>query len=910
MLALALFLTVSCGQEKGGQHYKVVVSCVDDPWHLEAVRSIERERYFYDSIELETRPVHTVEEQIADLDGLKTDEVDLLVISPITPWEVAPAIERIYDQGVPVILFDRKINSDKYSAFVSADNFVIGQQMGYYVESLLKDGGNVLLIRGNTSVTAEQERNDGFRAALSEDRLRNIIRLVAECIGDFGTAPARDAVMKTLQELPRGTRVDAVVAFNDNMAVGARQAFDSLHYQPVLPFILGVDALYGPGGGIDQVDRGNITASFIYPQGGKEIMELAAKILRGEPFDRYIPLQSTFVDKSNVRVVKIQREQMEQQQASIDQLNGVLSLNMARYADQRARTLRFAFFAVFFLLAASFLWYLYRRVLKSRRELDESNRSLRDLTRRLEEANQAKLNFFTNISHEFKTPLSLILNPLESLLDDKEVPAPERESIRMIQRNAGRLQDLINEILDYRRYENGALTTEYEAMDMDAFLRSINSLFSDVIRRKQVKFTYTATPDSYRMMLDKGKVEKIYFNLLSNAFKFVGDAGEVAVSTRLLALNGKRMVEISVFNSDSFIPEAELTEIFQRFYKIDSSRNESGTGIGLALAAAFTSVMQGEIFASSKEDVGTTFTFRLPFIPAEIPAGEDLSVAPAYTSPDLPWLASLPEEDYSMLNEVGDESLPGVLIIEDNADMRQYLKDVLGREYRVFLVEDGESGIRWAFRALPQIILCDIMMPGIKGYDVCRTLKKDARTKDIPIILLSACSVDEQIAEGYESGADAYIMKPFSAQILKVRMKKLIEKSEAIRKEQGNDWLVGNDKSLSRTQEQFLSDIKKYIEGRLPDNVNVQDMIDDFGMSKSKFYRKLGEITDYSPIDIANLIRIKAAMNLMLTRHKNISEAAAETGFSSTAYFSRVFSRYYKEPPTEWMKRNADASAG
>ena len=909
MLAFALFLTVACGQEKGGQRFKVVVSCVDDPWHLEAARSIERERYFYDGIELETRPVHTVEEQIADLDGLKTGEADLLIISPITPREVAPVIERIYDQGIPVILFDRRINSDKYSAFVSADNFVIGQQMGYYVESLLKDGGNVLLIRGNTSVTAEQERNDGFHAALSEDGLRDRIRLVAECIGDFGTAPARDAVIRTLQELPGGTRVDAVVAFNDNMAVGARQAFDSLRYQPVMPFILGVDALYGPGGGIDLVDRGNITASFIYPQGGKEIMELAAKILRGEPFERYIPLQSTFVDKTNVRVVKIQREQMEQQQASIDQLNGVLSLNMARYADQRARYLRLIFFAVFILLVAAFLLYLYRRVLKSRKELDKSNRNLRELTQKLEEANQAKLSFFTNISHEYKTPLSLIVSPMESLLEEKGLSAEGRESLLMMQRNTGRLQALINEILDFRKAESGRMTVNNEALDLDGFLREINAFFSDMIRRKQVKFTFEAEPGSYRVMTDKDKVEKIYFNLMSNAIKFVEEAGEIAVRLRMAEGESAQMVEVSVFNSDSFIPEAELKDIFQRFYKIDAPGNATGTGIGLALAAVLTDVLEGEIFASSKEGVGTTFTFRLPFFPAQAAPGTEGPALPSGLETGPAWEVAVPDQDYSLLDEVADKQLPMVLVIEDNADMRHYLKGILSRDYRVCLSENGEQGLQRAAQFLPKIILCDIMMPGVKGYEVCRTLKRDGRTRDIPVILLSACAMDEQVAQGYESGADAYIMKPFSAKVLKVRMRKLIEKAEATRKDTGTSWLVGNDKSTTSAQDAFLSDIKSYIEKNLAGDINIQDLINSLGMSKSKFYRKLGEITDYSPSDIINLIRIRLALNLMLTKNKNISEAAAATGFSSTSYFCRVFSKYYRESPGEWLKRNTSSAA-
>ena len=883
----------------------MVISCQGGYWYEEALREIAREHFFHPDIDIRVLTASGPDQQKADMESLQAKDMDLLIFSPTLNSDLVSEVERIYDQGVPVILYERKLDTDKYSTFVGADNLIIGRHMGDYITGALKDGGNVILVRGTLSNVAERERNEGFRSALKESDASDRIHLVAECLGEFRRATAREAVVKALEGLPAGTRIDAVVAFNDNMAVGAREAFDSLSYQQPPPIFLGVDAQPGPDGGIEQVDRGVLTASFIYPQGGKELMDVAAQILHGEPYERNVSLNSAIVDRSNVKTVMMQRELIEQQQAKVDQLNSSLSQSLSRYADQRTLMILVASIALLVLALAAILWALYRTSVKSRKELDKTNRELRDLAQRLEEANQAKLHFFTNISHEFKTPLSLIVSPMESLLEEEGLSAEGKESLRMMQRNTGRLQALINEILDFRKAESGRMTVNTEAVDLEGFLREINAFFSDMIRRKQVKFTFETAPGAYRMMTDKGKVEKIYFNLMSNAIKFVEEAGEIAVRLRKTEGEAGQMVEVSVFNSDSFIPETELKDIFQRFYKIETPDNSTGTGIGLALAAALTDVLEGEIFASSKEGVGTTFTFRLPFSPAD---GVPDTDGPALSA-GLAWQAAVPDQDYSLLDEVGDKHLPVALVIEDNADMRQYLKSILSRDYRVYLAENGEQGLQRAAQFLPKIVLCDIMMPGIKGYEVCRTLKRDGRTRDIPVILLSACTMDEQVAQGFESGADAYLMKPFSARVLKVRMRKLIEKAEATRKDMGTNWLVGNDKSTTSAQDAFLSEIKSYIEKNLTGDINIQDLINSLGMSKSKFYRKLGEITDYSPSDIINLIRIRLALNLMLTKNKNMSEAAAATGFSSTSYFCRVFQKYYKESPGEWMKRNTSSAA-
>ena len=909
LLFSCLLAAASCGKGQDEACYRIVLSSPSGTWHQEAARALEREIYVHREVDLTVQYARSLEDQIDYLQGLKPDAVDLVIVSPFLDVELTPSVERLYDLGVPVILYDRKVDSEKYTAFVAADNYLIGRQMGDYAKSLLTDGGRILLVRGNPSTTPDEERYDGFCASMQEAVYSRKYDIVAECQGNYNTGRSRATVLEALQAMPRGSRVDAVVAFNDDMALGARQAFDSLRFQKPLPYILGVNALPGPDGGIEMVDKGTITASFFYPHGARELLDVALQILRGAPYERNVALNTTYVDKTNVKAVQLQREQIEQQLEQVEELNRVLSESLERYTGQKTLMMLVVTVLVLILGIAAILMVLYRTSVKSRKRLDENNRDLRRLTRELEDANQAKLQFFTNISHEFKTPLSLILNPLETMLEKPNLPAEERESLTMMQRNAGRLQALINEILDFRQYEEGKMKVNPTPVDLEAFLREINGLFADIIRMKQVKFTFETMAVSYHMLLDRGMVEKIYFNLLSNAFKFVREAGEVRVRMRPTLQGGRRMVEVSVFNSDSYIPESELKDIFQRFYKIDSSDDSSGTGIGLALAAALSDALEGDIHASSEEGIGTTFTFRLPFKSAELPAGESAGHATSSYAKDKLWQVSLPEKDFSMLDETDDGLRPRVLVIDDNADMRRYLKSILKEEYFVYVAEDGREGIQRAIQILPRVIICDILMPGVDGYEVCKVLKEDARTSAIPIVLLSACSMDEQIAQGFESGADAYIRKPFGAQVLKVRIRNLIEKVDTIRKTTGNDWLIGSDKAINSIQEAFLTRIKKYIEQHLTEEISIPDLIQDTCVSKSKFYRDLREITDYSPTDMINLIRIKRALNLIISGGRNISEAALESGFSSTAYFSRVFLKYYKETPGSWVKRNTQGRA-
>ena len=408
------------------------------------------------------------------------------------------------------------------------------------------------------------------------------------------------------------------------------------------------------------------------------------------------------------------------------------------------------------------------------------------------------------------------------------------------------------------------------------------------------------TGNDYLLSFDPEKVEKIYFNILSNAFKFTDDGGVVRADLRYADEEGRRVVRLSVFNSGSYIPEEKRNDIFRRFYHIDGNTNNSG--IGLALAKALTLTHKGHIEVESEKLVGTTFTIVLP---TDLEVSKS-AIDPAeggnfnFTSTEIALLLPQNNSDMQIL-ENGDSGKPKVLVIEDNEDMRRYLHGILSQDYNVLLAADGQEGLDKAIKNVPAIVISDVMMPGLDGYEVASKLKNNIITQDVPVILLTAYDSDEQRVTGYRSGADSYIVKPFNADTLKARIHNLIEKHDKSVEKQ-KDPLFSPDRTYGEQQVRFMSRIRQFFEDNMQEPVTIDDLCNHLGVSKPKLYRQLKEITDYSPIDIMNLIKLRKAVSLMLNERKTISEAAYETGFNSPSYFTKLFVRYYGEKPSEYVK--------
>jgi len=905
---------VSC-QPRERVYHIGVSQCSEDLWRETVNNELVREASYFQNIYVEIRSVQdNSSDQIKDIQYFMERGVDLLVVSPNESDTLTPIITKVYQSGIPVILLDRKTSNDQYTAYIGGDNVQIGQMVGEYLYSVLRGKGNVVVIRGTMGSTADEERYSGFVEAL-KDPARNGIKIIAEEHANFIRHDAKNSMEHVLKTIGSSKKIDAVFAFNDQMAVGVREAYDEYAPERDIPFIIGIDALSGPGGGIGYIIDGTINASFLYPTGGDKVIDLARRILSDIDFEKENILNTAAVDNGNVRVIKLQRDQVEEQQRKVDVLNSRVSDSTMKLFRQRQMFLSSVALVVVSLLLLVVFIRLNRTQRKFNKKLNEQNQRIKNqvnelknqkqqllnLSKELEDATHSKLVFFTNISHEFKTPLTLINNPVNELLENSKMDSDMRESLERVRRNSSKLLRLITEILDFRSYENAKMKINYTMADFKDFIQNLSAMFYDMIKRRQIEFSLDVAAGDYLMPFDQVKLEKVFINLLSNAFKHVDLKGTIRISISQKVSDEGRDVVLSVFNSGSYIPEEETKNIFKRFYTLDG--NQQGTGIGLALATSIVDAHGGTISVKSVKNDGTTFTVEIPIEDESVVnVGEDESYVPEYAKLKL---ATMIDEDDGddIIGEMEYDGKPILLVIDDNVDMRHYIRDVLSSDYHVIQAQDGNKGVAKALKFKPAIILCDIMMPGKDGYEVCRILKSNQITENTPIILLTACSLEEQKTRGYECGADAYLQKPFNLKTLKVRIKNLVEKSRKI-SSIGNDWLIGESgRAINDANMAFLKDFKTYVEDHIDQEISIIDLADNLGYSKSKMYRILKEFTDYSPVDLVNLIRLRRAVVLMIREGKNISEAAFESGFTSPSYFSRTFLKYYKERPSDYIKR-------
>lgn len=526
--------------------------------------------------------------------------------------------------------------------------------------------------------------------------------------------------------------------------------------------------------------------------------------------------------------------------------------------------------------------------------LIQQKEQLEQLSRELEEATHAKLVFFTNVSHDFRTPLTLIADPINQLLADKSLGEHPHQLLELMKKNANILLRLVNQILDFRKVENGRMELHLEPFDLLSSFRGWNDSFRMALLKKHISFSFEVTPDTdFRMMADSEKMERIYFNLLSNAVKYTPENGKIVVKLEAETTNYR----FSVFNSGSHISPKEVDAIFERFYQIDG--HQAGTGIGLALVRAFVEMHGGQITAHSNEK-GATFTVLFPaqsvslYHPTVVTLPtEEAEVSATLIETDLP----LNEEDTKTADR------PTVLVIDDNADIRNYVKTLLAEEYHVLDAPEAATGIRLAMKYVPDVIVSDVMMPGMDGIECCRRLKTELQTCHIPVILLTACSLDEQRIQGYNGGADSYISKPFNSQLLLSRIRNLIDSRRQLRQFFGDNQTLAKE-NICDIDKDFVSRFKSLVEEKMRDpELNVEDLGKDMGLSRVQLYRKLKSLTNYAPNELLRQARLKKAISLLASSEMTVAEIAYEVGFSSPSYFTKCYKEQFGESPTDFLKR-------
>ncbi|AHM60551.1 Histidine kinase-like ATPase [Flammeovirgaceae bacterium 311] len=569
---------------------------------------------------------------------------------------------------------------------------------------------------------------------------------------------------------------------------------------------------------------------------------------------------------------------------------------------------------LYFLLGLFIIYLIWRYF--TNREKMKNELYLKGLeSRKLQELDEIKTRFYTNVSHEFRTPLTLILGPLETASSlSKKLGANEiKRNLDMVSRNAQRLLELINQLMDFSKLESGHMNLYLEELDIVPFLRTSTLSFSSLAVSKGISLRFVTTAQQLIASIDKDKFEKILNNLLSNALKFTREGGSVEV---LVDFNEHEII-LQVIDDGIGIPEDKVENIFDRFYQIDNaSKTYEGTGIGLALLKELVAFHNGKIEVLSKEGKGTVFTILFPVEIKEFKKassvqmlnfkeGGHLEIEKSTINKIASGEFAVEEiNNFTKENKNGEKSKPIILIVEDNHEIRAYIRSAFGRELVVLEAENGKKGLLSAEKNIPDLVITDIMMPEMDGQELCRLLKENEKTSHIPVILLTAKASQESKLEGFETGADDYITKPFHLKELQVRVKNLLEQREKLRKRFSRTVLLQpKEIAITSTDEKFLSKCIATVEKHMSNpDFSVDEMGREIGMSRSQLHRKLKALIDQSTTEFIRNIRLKRASELIKNNFGNTSDVAYAVGFNSVSYFIKCFRQVYGKTPSDLDK--------
>lgn len=707
---LLLLVFVSCSDRRT---VIGVSQCSDDLWRQKVNREIKIGQYQYKNVDVVFASAdNNGQRQARQIDSLVKAKVDLLVVAPSDVKTVAPAIERAYRAGIPVILYDRMIESTHYTAYIGTDNVAIGKEVADYLAHQLQGRGTVVEITGERGSTPVADRHRGFMQGMKAFPQIQVVTLE----GDWNLAGAKKLMR---QYMDAGKPVDAVFGHNDAEAWGAQQAAKDKNREKQMLFV-GIDGLPGENQGVDLVDKGVMTASYIYPTKGENIVPLAMNILQGKPYKRMNYFQSALVTAENAKLIDMQYKEIEDQTADLNTIYSSINEYMKMYRWQKIISI----LAVAVVLLLLIMIFYRRKVRREKEKLNEQRKQMAD----------DKIAFFTNVSHQLRTPLTLVSGPLNRLMQADNYTEEQQMLLQVVSRNVGQLETLTADVLNFK---------------------------------EQVDAMNQASTD---------------------------EACEKELSQHVLR-----------------------------------------------------------------------------------------------------------DSRHQMLLQQDVEELSTILIVDDNEDIRSYLRVLLAGQYYVIEASDGQNGLRLAKESVPDLIVSDVMMPVMDGLTFCSKIKEDEVTSHIPVILLTARSEESQRIEGYEHGADAYITKPFSDHLLLVRISNLLQARRQRKNDEGKQMLSAEDIQTDEPGERmFLERFKKAAKSHIGDaNLRMDDLGSELSLSKVQMYRKVKALTGKTPAEVLREMRMQKAYSLLKQTDKTISEVAAEVGFAIPGYFSACFKKQFGINPTE-----------
>lgn len=907
ILFAAGLLTSGCKEKKENKKFIIGFSqCVaSDYWRRTMLEEMKMELSLHPAAELiykdadgnSDRQIRQVHEMLR--------KIDLLIISPNEAHPLAAVVEEAYDLGIPVIVIDRKTSSSRYTAYVGANNYEIGRMAGDYIaNAVLKRKGNVAEVMGLPGSSPAIERAKGFADALEK---YPDIKISFQVYGNWMGQEARNRLHQHAKQL---NHVDAIFAHNDVMAMASKEVLNTMLLGDKVK-VIGVDALPGKGAGLALVNNKTLTASLLYPTGGKEAITTAFAILGNTSFARENILQTVVIDSTNVELMNMQWSRILNQQKDIERQQELLEDQLKIYDNQR---LILNFIVITLVLVVVFGGLAFHSLLENRKinkSLEQKNteilsqrNQLIEMSAKAEAATEMKLNFFTNISHEFRTPLTLILSPLEDLIKNEKIKAVTGNNLNLIHKNVFRLLKLVNQLIDYRKIEHQKFNLRAAKGDIIGFLRELTDHFNHIASKRNIDLRLISKKTELVAWFDANILDKVIFNLLSNALKFSSNNGKIHITV----CAHEDHVQILVEDNGVGMTGDELKNIFGQFYQADAGRSR-GSGLGLSLSRELIHLHKGTISVTSEKWKGTTFTVTLPLGKDHLTELEQDGVQEKRTrlydelkiyTTDLEIQDEIQKSE--VFNPLKEQS---ILIIEDNADLRNYLREKFETHYEVFTADNFVNGIQEAYEKIPDLIISDVILPDGSGTEVANQLKNDFRSSHIPIILLTARGSIEQQINGIQSMADLYLTKPFNFDHLIASVENLIKNRGILKEHYISDISNSTIKKTAASQldKKFINDFSGIVEHHLSDeNFSVEDLCKLIGISRVQLYRKVKALLNCSISDYILNRRLQMARYYLGREDHSIAEVSYMVGISSPTYFSTIFKTKYGVSPSEFKK--------
>ncbi|MFC5683856.1 substrate-binding domain-containing protein [Flavobacterium sp. MAHUQ-51] len=897
LLLSYLFTSCNSSNEKTETISIGFSQCINnDLWRKSMDHAMEVEASLHPNVKLTIyNSDRKVKKQIEDVEKMIEQNMDVIIVAPYESDSIIPVIEKANRKGIPVIVVDRKVNTLNYAAFLGADNVEVGKLAGKQIVSLSKGNATVVEIRGEIETNPGIERSKGFKQIL--DKFPGIHKISIDA-DNFNTPNSK--FVKILDSLPK---IDYVFAFNDVIAYNAWKIAKEQKPNNKIKFI-GVDGLNGPNGGLEFVKEGVLAGTILYPTGGAEAIKLALKIINKEIVPKNNKLNTTLIDTLNAEIMSSQFDKISLQQSDIENQQHFIKEQLEKYSSQS--TLLKALIVLSLIIFLFAVHSIYSRIIisKKKKELEVTNakiisqrNEIENFAEEIKRRNEIRLNFFTGLSHEFKTPLTLIMSSTESLIEDDKIKDSKLiDEVKLIYKNSNRLLRLINQLLDFRKVEEQKFTLRASNTKIYEFTNEVMTNFKGEATRRNIEFQLNCKNKNLELFIDRGLMDKVYFNLLSNAFKFTPDNGKINIT---IIENQDNTVKISFKDSGIGIPDDEISNVFKPFFRA-SNNNKNSSGIGLHLSKEFILLHQGKMDIKSKQ--GSEFIITLlkgnkHLKPSEIIQNVDnLKLSQNLITDNLE-----PEFDLKDFNMVTDSEKHTILLVEDNNDLVSFLQSKLSHEYMVYS-SDGSDAVEKAMDIVPDIIICDINLVDKDGYEISKVLKKDLRTSHIPIIILTAQSNKESILKGLQSGVDQYLTKPFSLSILKQSISSLLFNREKLRYYYTNNiYRVEPESKFGNQEQTFITKMNEIITSNVENpKFSVEDLADKMNVSRVQLYRKVKAIIGINISDHINNIKLEKAAELLKSNEMNISEIAYSLGFSSPNYFSTAFKNKFGISPKEY----------